>query len=144
METVSAPGVVVIQGWDSNDQIKGVAAKLAAGGYRALVLNSSETGTPDIREAVQQMQQSSLKVALMGFWYSVPLLEYVDSQQIAIPFQAHVVTNDAAFPRSQVEALQAKLERTGVRYELHWYKATYPFADLAWQRTMDFLGKYLK
>jgi hypothetical protein len=94
VETVSAPGVVVIQGWDSDDQIKGVAAKLAVGGYRALVLNSGEAGTPDIREAVQQMQQSSLKVALMGFWYSVTLLEYVDSQQITIPFQAHVVRND--------------------------------------------------
>ena len=145
MEAVSAPGVVVIQEWwDSTDQVKEVADRLAAGGYRALVLKSGEAGTQDIREAVQRLRQSSPKVALMGFWYGVPLLEYVDSQQIKIPFQGHVATNDAAFPRSQVEALQAKLERTGVRYELHWYKATYPYADLAWQHTMDFLGKYLK
>jgi carboxymethylenebutenolidase len=71
----SAPGMVVIQEWwGLNDQIKGVADKLAAAGYRALVpdlyrgkvaleaneanhlmtnLNFGDAASQDVRGAVQ-------------------------------------------------------------------------------------------
>src|SRR5438094_4776068 len=84
-----APGMVVIQEWwGLNDQIKGVADKLAKSGYRALVpdlyrgkvaleaneaqhlmqgLNFGEAAGQDIRGAVQYLKQSSPKVAVMGF-----------------------------------------------------------------------------
>jgi carboxymethylenebutenolidase len=84
-----APGLVVIQEWwGLNDQIKGVANRLAAAGYRVLVpdlyrgpiaveakeaehlmqgLNFGDAATQDIRGATQYLKQSSSKVAITGF-----------------------------------------------------------------------------
>jgi len=84
-----APGVVVIQEWwGLNDQIKGVADKLATLGYRALVpdlykgkvtldvaeakhlmtnLNFGDAATQDVRGAAQHLKQSSAKVGVVGF-----------------------------------------------------------------------------
>src|SRR6266850_2718894 len=84
-----APGVVVIQEWwGLNDQIKGVANRLAAQGYRALVpdlyrgqigldakepehlmgnLNFGDAAGQDIRGAVQHLKKSSAKVGVVGF-----------------------------------------------------------------------------
>ena len=84
-----APGVVVIQEWwGLNDQIKGVAERLATLGYRALVpdlyrgklaldaaeaqqmmtnLNFADAATQDVRGAVQYLKQSSAKVGVVGF-----------------------------------------------------------------------------
>jgi carboxymethylenebutenolidase len=85
----AAPGVVVIQEWwGLNDQIKGVADKLAAAGYRALVpdlyrgkvtveakeaehlmtnLNFGDAAGQDVRGAVQHLKKSSPKVGVTGF-----------------------------------------------------------------------------
>ena len=85
----AAPGVVVIQEWwGLNDQIKRVANRLAAAGYRALVpdlyrgkvgldakeaehlmtnLNFGDAATQDIRGAVQHLKQTSAKVGVTGF-----------------------------------------------------------------------------
>jgi carboxymethylenebutenolidase len=84
-----APGVVVIQEWwGLNDQIKGVAERLATLGYRALVpdlykgklaldaaeakhlmtnLNFGDAATQDVRGASQYLKQSSAKVGVVGF-----------------------------------------------------------------------------
>jgi len=85
-----APGIVVIQEWwGLNDQIKGVADKLAKGGYRALVpdlyrgkstvdaeeathlmngLNFADAASRDIRGAAQYLKKSgSPKVGVTGF-----------------------------------------------------------------------------
>ena len=85
-----APGIVVIQEWwGLNDQIKGVADKLAKGGYRALVpdlyrgkstvdaeeathlmngLNFADAASQDIRGAAQYLKKSgSPKVGVTGF-----------------------------------------------------------------------------
>src|ERR1041385_7127764 len=84
-----APGMVVIQEWwGMNDQIKGVADKLAKAGYRALVpdlyrgkstvdakeaehlmtgLNFGDAAGQDIRGAVQYLKQASPKVGVTGF-----------------------------------------------------------------------------
>lgn len=86
----NAPGVVVIQEWwGLNDQIKGVADKLAAAGYRALVpdlyrgkvalaaneaehlmndLNFGDAAGQDVRGAVQYLKASgSAKVGVSGY-----------------------------------------------------------------------------
>ncbi len=86
----SSPGVVVIQEWwGLNDQIRGVADKLAADGYRALVpdlyrgksalaakeaehlmngLNFGDAAGQDIRGAVQYLKGSgSAKAGVTGF-----------------------------------------------------------------------------
>jgi carboxymethylenebutenolidase len=84
-----APGVVVLQEWwGLNDQIKGVADRMAKAGYRALVpdlyrgkvaleakeaehlmkgLNFGDAAGQDVRGAVQYLKQSSPKVAVMGY-----------------------------------------------------------------------------
>ena len=86
----SGPGVVVIQEWwGLNDQIKGVADRLAANGYRALVpdlyrgklalganeaehlmkdLNFGDAAGQDVRGAVTYLKASgSAKVGVTGF-----------------------------------------------------------------------------
>jgi len=84
-----APGMVVIQEWwGLNDQIKGVADKLAGAGYRALVpdlyrgkqaldanearhlmegLNFGDAAGQDIRGAVQYLKKDSPKAGVTGF-----------------------------------------------------------------------------
>ena len=84
-----APGVVVIQEWwGLNDQIKGVADRFAALGYRALVpdlykgkvalddaeanhlmtnLNFADAATQNIRGAAQHLKNTSAKVGVIGF-----------------------------------------------------------------------------
>jgi carboxymethylenebutenolidase len=85
----NAPGIVIIQEWwGLNDQIRGVAERLATAGYRAVVpdlyrgkstveaeeahhlmtgLNFADAASQDIRGAVQFLKQDSAKVGVMGF-----------------------------------------------------------------------------
>ncbi|MEA3138515.1 MAG: carboxymethylenebutenolidase [Gammaproteobacteria bacterium] len=203
-----APGVVVIQEWwGLNDQIKGVADKLAAAGYRALVpdlfrgkvaleaqeaehlmnsLNFGDAAGQDVRGAVQYLKASgSPKVGVTGFcmggaltllaavnvpeldaavvWYGVPPLEYVDASKIKIPLMGHFGIRDTVFPIATVDELEKKLRQSGVTFEFFRYDAKHAFAnetadskkldflkydakaaELAWQRTVEFLAKHLK
>lgn len=89
-DSASAPGVVVIQEWwGINDQIKGVADRFAAAGYRALVpdlyrgksaleaheaehlmkgLDFGSAAGQDVRGAVQHLKATgSAKVGVTGF-----------------------------------------------------------------------------
>jgi carboxymethylenebutenolidase len=84
-----APAMVVIQEWwGLNDQIKGVADRLAEAGYRALIpdlyrgkvgldakeaehlmtnLNFGDAATQDVRGAVQYLKQTGSKTGVTGF-----------------------------------------------------------------------------
>ncbi len=84
-----APGIVVIQEWwGLNDQIRGVADRLAAAGYRALVpdlyrgkstveqeeahhlmtgLDFGDAATQDVRGAAQYLKTRAAKVGCVGF-----------------------------------------------------------------------------
>src|ERR1700712_1763019 len=84
-----APGIVVIQEWwGLNDQIRGVADRLATAGYRALVpdlyrgkktgeeeeanhlmsaLDFGDAASQDVRGAVQYLKQGSPQVGCVGF-----------------------------------------------------------------------------
>jgi carboxymethylenebutenolidase len=168
-----APGLVVIQEWwGLNEQIKGVANRLAAAGYRALVpdlyrgqvgldakeaehlmnnLNFGDAASQDVRGAVQQLKQTSPKVAVTGFcmggaltilaaanvpeldaavsWYGFPPLDYVDATKIKAPLMGHWALKDAYFPIEQVDALEAKLKSANVIYEFHRYNASHAFAN---------------
>jgi carboxymethylenebutenolidase len=87
--TAGAPGVVVIQEWwGLNEQIRGVADRLAAAGYVALVpdlyrgkatveaeeahhlmtnLNFGEAASQDVRGAVQHLKSRCAKVGVTGY-----------------------------------------------------------------------------
>ena len=95
-------------------------------------------------------------------WYGYPPLEYVDAKAIAKPIMAHWATHDEFFALSGVDQLEAKLSDAGTPYEFYRYDAKHAFANpkadsrelpplqyheaaanLAWDRTMEFLKKNL-
>ena len=104
----AAPGIVVIQEWwGLNDQIKGVADKLAAAGYRALVpdlyrgkvaleaneaehlmtnLNFGDAAGQDVRGAVQHLKATgSKKCGVTGFCMPASPRRRRPSQCTAVP-----------------------------------------------------------
>ena len=109
----TAPGMVVIQEWwGLNDQIKGVADKLAASGYRALVpdlyrgkvtveakeaehlmgnLNFGDAASQDVRGALQHFKSTgSVKAGVTGFCMggALTLLAAVNAPEadVAVPW----------------------------------------------------------
>ncbi len=96
-------------------------------------------------------------------WYGYPPLEYVDASKIKAPLLAHWATDDAAFPIAKVDELEKMLGGAKVNFEFHRYNAKHAFAnetadsknlpilkydpkaaEIAWGRTMAFLGKQLR
>jgi carboxymethylenebutenolidase len=98
-------------------------------------------------------------------WYGFPPLEYIDATKIKAPLAAHWATQDEFFPIAKVDELEQKLRAANVKFEFHRYDAPHAFAnetavgekrpvkgaeykrdhaELAWRRTMEFLGKNLK
>ena len=122
----NAPGIVVIQEWwGLNDQIKGVADRLAEAGYRALVpdlyrgklaleaneaehlmseLNFGEAAGQDIRGAVQYLKSTaSSKVAVTGFCMggaltvlSACIVPELDATVVWYGYPCLLYTSDAA------------------------------------------------
>ena len=95
-------------------------------------------------------------------WYGYPPLDYVDAKSITKPMMAHWATHDEFFALSGVDQLEAKLSDAGTPYEFYRYDAKHAFANpkansrglpplqyneaaanLAWDRTMEFLKKNL-
>jgi carboxymethylenebutenolidase len=96
-------------------------------------------------------------------WYGLPPLEYIDASQIKVPVLGHWATQDAFFAAETVDALEAKLTEAKVDVEFHRYLAHHAFANetavgpsrisrtqfdpvwaqLAWDRTLTFLGRTL-
>src|SRR5438309_7403640 len=96
-------------------------------------------------------------------WYGYPPLQYVDAKKIKAPLLGHWATQNQAFAIGGVDALEKKLREANVKFEFHRYNCKHAFAnetadqkkldmlkydptaaELAWQRTMDFLGKHIK
>ncbi len=138
----SAPGMVVIQEWwGLNDQISGVADKLAAAGYRALVpdlyrgkvaleaneaehlmtnLNFGDAAGQDVRGAVQYLKASgSAKVGVTGFCMggALTLLAAVN-----VPEADAAVVWYGYPPLEYVDASKIK-----VPLMAHWAKGDVPF-----------------
>jgi carboxymethylenebutenolidase len=130
----SASGVVVIQEWwGLNDQIKGVANRMAAAGYRALVpdlyrgklgldakeaehlmtsLNFGDAASQDIRGAVQWLKQTSPKVGVMGFCMGGALTVLAACN---VPESAAAVAWYGCPPLDYVDATKVKAPLMG-----HW------------------------
>ncbi|MDE2399142.1 MAG: dienelactone hydrolase family protein [Burkholderiales bacterium] len=203
-----APAVVVIQEWwGLNDQIRGVAERLAQAGYRALVpdlyrgkstleaeeahhlmtnLNFGDAAAQDVGGAVAYLRARSAKVGVTGFcmggaltllatsmvqgidaavvWYGYPPLEYLDASKIQASLLGHFATQDVPFPIAGVDALEARLAATDVKFEFHRYLAQHGFANetacgprrlpmtqydaawaqTAWDRSFSFFGTRLR
>jgi carboxymethylenebutenolidase len=96
-------------------------------------------------------------------WYGFPPLEYIDASKIKAPLMGHYALDDVPFPIAKVDELEKKLRGANVKFEFHRYKAKHAFAneeanskklpiveynreaaELAWNRTMEFLGRHLK
>jgi len=95
-------------------------------------------------------------------WYGYPPLEYVDASAIQKPMLAHWALHDDFFSIAGVDQLEEKLKAAGVSYDFQRYDAKHAFAnpisssrglppleynaiaaDLAWERTMNFLKSTL-
>lgn len=95
-------------------------------------------------------------------WYGYPPLEFVDASAIKKPMLAHWALQDDFFNISGVDALEEKLKQAGVPYDFQRYDAKHAFAnpkseirglpplqynaaaaELAWNRTIEFLNKNL-
>jgi carboxymethylenebutenolidase len=138
----AAPGVVVIQEWwGVNDQIKGVADRVAAAGYRALVpdlyrgkvaleaneaehlmtnLNFGDAAGQDVRGAVQHLKASgSRKVGVTGFCMggALTLLSAVN-----VPEADACVAWYGYPPLEYVDAFKIKMPLMG-----HWATEDVPF-----------------
>jgi carboxymethylenebutenolidase len=96
-------------------------------------------------------------------WYGCPPLEYVDATRITAPLLGHFATQDAFFGIEQIDGLEAKLREAGVHHHFHRYLAHHAFANetatgprrlpatqydpawaqMAWDRTLRFLGQHV-
>ncbi|MBU3549313.1 dienelactone hydrolase family protein [Polynucleobacter sp. P1-05-14] len=93
-------------------------------------------------------------------WYGNPPLEYVNAEAISKPMLGHWAMHDKFFPIAGVDHLEQKLKQAGVNYEFHRYDTKHAFANpksdgrglaplkynaeaaqLAWERTLNFLQK---
>ena len=129
-----APALVVIQEWwGLNDQIKGVANRFAAAGYRALVpdlyrgkvgldakeaehlmnnLNFADAATQDIRGAVLHLKQTGSKAGVTGFCMGGALTILAAVQ---VPEAAAVVSWYGCPPLDYIDASKIKAPVMG-----HW------------------------
>lgn len=109
--------------------------------------------------AAQQSPEADAAVV----WYGMPPVQAIDAARLKLPIQAHWAEQDEFFPIDQVDALEARLQPAGVRYEGHRYLARHAFANetaqgpgripqtqydaawaqQAWDRTLRFLGQHL-
>jgi carboxymethylenebutenolidase len=89
-------------------------------------------------------------------YYGVPPGAIADPRTIRVPLQCHFAQQDDWCTPEVVSALEAQLREGQVPYELHRYDAQHAFlnesrpevhdpaaAALAWQRTLEFLGRHL-
>jgi carboxymethylenebutenolidase len=96
-------------------------------------------------------------------WYGLPPLEYLDVTKFRAPLLGHWATQDAFFQLEAVDALEAKLSEAKANFTFHRYLARHAFANetalganrlpdtqydpawaqLAWDRTLTFLGRTL-
>jgi carboxymethylenebutenolidase len=165
------PGIVVIQEWwGLNDQICGVADRFARAGYNALapdLYKGRVTATPDeanhlmsgldfadataqdLRGATLHLQESSGKVAVMGFcmggaltiaalvhipelaggvcFYGIPPKDVADPATIMAPFQGHFANQDDWCTPAAVDELAAAMKAAGRSPEIYRYDAAHAF-----------------
>ncbi|HXG51433.1 MAG TPA: dienelactone hydrolase family protein [candidate division Zixibacteria bacterium] len=133
--------VVIQEWWGLNDQIKGVAERFAALGYRALVpdlykgkvtldaaeashlmnsLNFVEAATQDIRGAAQYLKQAGKKVGVVGFCMGGALTVLT----AALVQEADAASSWYGFPPEQA----ADVRKISIPLQLHFAEKDAAFA----------------
>ena len=143
-------------GQAASQDIRGAVQFLKAGGSPKVGISGFCMGGALTVLALTMAPETNAGVV----WYGFPPLEYVDASKIKAPVLAHWAEQDSHFAIAGVDALEAKLREAGVRYTGHRYLAQHGFANetaqgprrlpitqydaawaqLAWDRTMRFLG----
>ena len=150
-QPTDAPAIVVIQEWwGLNDQIRGVADRLAEAGYQALVPDLYR-GKATVKAEEAHHLMTALDFGVTGFcmggavtllaltqspeidagvvWYGCPPLDYIDATKLRVPLQGHCATQDEFFKIETVDALEEKLTAAGVKYDFYRYLAHHAFAN---------------
>ena len=145
----------------AGEDVRGAVQHLkASGSKKAGVTGFCMGGALTLLSAVN-VPEADAAVA----WYGFPPLEYIDASKIKAPLMAHWASKDEFFAIAKVDELEKKLRAANVKFEFHRYDAQHAFAnetavgdkrpvkaaeykrgdaELAWRRTMDFLGQNLK
>jgi carboxymethylenebutenolidase len=140
----------------ATQDIRGAVQYLKQSGAKAGVMGFCMGGALTVLAAAHVPEAD---VAVI--WYGCPPLEYIDASKIKAAILGHFSTNDAFFPVTQTNGLEQKFKDANVKYEFYRYDAKHAFAnetiknppipieynpaaaDLAWQRTMEFLKRTL-
>lgn len=138
---------------DACDQdLAGAVRHLAAGGGKVGVMGFCMGGALTVAAAARL---NGLSAAVC--FYGVPPRELADPAQIAIPFQGHFATRDDWCTAAVAQQLEAAMRAAGRQPEIHHYEADHAFfnasrpevydaaaAELAWQRSLEFLNRQLR
>jgi carboxymethylenebutenolidase len=140
----------------ATQDIRGAVHYLKQSGGEAGVMGFCMGGALTVLAAVHVPETD---VAVI--WYGCPPLEYIDASKIKVPILGHFAIGDAFFPITQIDGLEKKFKDANVKHEFYRYDAQHAFgnetlknqpipaeyhpqaADLAWQRTMEFLKQTL-
>jgi carboxymethylenebutenolidase len=89
-------------------------------------------------------------------FYGIPPAEFASPAAINIPFQGHFANRDDWCTPAAVDTLETAMVRAKLSPDIHRYDADHAFfnttrpevfdaaaANLAWQRTLAFLGEHL-
>jgi carboxymethylenebutenolidase len=97
------------------------------------------------------------EVAAAVCFYGIPPKDFADPAKIRVPLQAHFANKDGWCTPQAADELDKAMRAAGQTPEIHRYDADHAFfnerrgevyeaacANLAWERTIAFLGKALK
>lgn len=135
----------------ATQDIRGAVQKLKGASPKVGVMGFCMGGALSILAAVH-VREADVVVC----WYGVPPASAADVRTIKAPLQGHFALEDEFFPPAHVDELEKRLREGHVKYEFYRYKAKHAFgnetsanynpeaAQLAWQRTLDFLARHLR
>ena len=102
-------------------------------------------------------QEHPDKVSAAVDFYGIHPKVAIHPSKLRVPVLAHFGRNDQSVKEADARALAARCQAVGAAFEAHFYDAGHAFfndsrpqvfdqpsADLAWQRTLDFLRVHLR
>jgi len=132
--------------------LRGAATYLKAQGSKVGVVGFCMGGALAIAAAVHV---SELSAAVC--FYGMPPADFAQPAQIKTPFQAHFANRDDWCTPKAVDDMEHSMRAAGLAPEIFRYDAAHAFfnerradvydakcANIAWERTLDFLGKTLQ